>query len=827
MKRRRNQLQPSTFPFMAVLLCAMGSLILLLLILDRRAKLAAQQRAMFAVQQQQGQDAAEHARLLAAQKADWERGRRALHAWLQGEQQQVLDKLSQVQTQSASVQQTIQQHEVRSLQLEKHLQQEQQRLADLKSRVVQRQQLLQQTQTQSEQTRQEMAALSTELQQLEDTIYQLKKLRANSQKTYSLVPYAGPYGDTRQPIYIECCQDRIIFHPDQLTITDQDFSILLVNREIQRRMLALQRAGTGKDDRPYLFLLVRPNGLDSYFAMLALLRSVSFDYGYELIDQDWVLDFSHQGQTLPSSDRPATLAETPPRPGAGTGQLVRGYRTGTGYVADALGGPEGGVIHGLQRGRNRGASFPARGGHEGPPGGTGSGSGPALSLKTLNEGGTLWGASGSARGSPTGVPLAPPSLPVLGRYGTGAAGHGQPPGAVSSNGFPAGEVPGSLPAGVAGGSGSPAGVGRTPGTAQRFMTQPGGLTQYGAGGPGTSPGLTAQHGSGMVPPGMRAGLRQEHGSPGQAPAEPAAANGSAGGAAKTGQSATGPGGGSPPLLPVPLTGGVPGQARLGSPTIPGAAADTAAEPRELPGEGTATPAVTLPTLGRGPQPGDGLIKPAPLPGTPGYPAAGQPQGHDGGAGTAVPGQGQPQGPGQPASAMPGGQPQARMPRQPQRNPGAGVMGSTMSDLEDEVPPPPGPGLPFLHPQKKSAPPPRPVRPLSGSKDWIIPIECKADGVHLPLTRQKFPIALLRSYQARHPLPGSIQELVRRRQSAVRAGEIPYHPMLRFEVYPDGLQAYHLAYPLLERLGHPMVRQNIRKEGDDYYEVLRNALDPSR
>src|SRR5262249_34706201 len=44
--RRRNQLRgPDTFPFLAVLLCAMGSLILVLMELDRRARSAANSRA--------------------------------------------------------------------------------------------------------------------------------------------------------------------------------------------------------------------------------------------------------------------------------------------------------------------------------------------------------------------------------------------------------------------------------------------------------------------------------------------------------------------------------------------------------------------------------------------------------------------------------------------------------------------------------------------------------------------------------------------------------------------------------------------------------------
>lgn len=36
--RKRKKLEVSTFPFLAVLLCTMGSLILLLLVMDKKAK---------------------------------------------------------------------------------------------------------------------------------------------------------------------------------------------------------------------------------------------------------------------------------------------------------------------------------------------------------------------------------------------------------------------------------------------------------------------------------------------------------------------------------------------------------------------------------------------------------------------------------------------------------------------------------------------------------------------------------------------------------------------------------------------------------------------
>ena len=69
--RRRRKLEVSTFPFLAVLLCAMGSLILVLLAMDRKAKLAARAKAELAARK-----VVEEAELLAAaRRAEWEKVR--------------------------------------------------------------------------------------------------------------------------------------------------------------------------------------------------------------------------------------------------------------------------------------------------------------------------------------------------------------------------------------------------------------------------------------------------------------------------------------------------------------------------------------------------------------------------------------------------------------------------------------------------------------------------------------------------------------------------------------------------------------------------------
>ena len=83
--RRRQALQVSTFPFLAVLLCAMGSLILFLLVIDRRAKIVARARAQASLQHVEK----EEERLAAERAAELERRRQELRALLQNQLNQV------------------------------------------------------------------------------------------------------------------------------------------------------------------------------------------------------------------------------------------------------------------------------------------------------------------------------------------------------------------------------------------------------------------------------------------------------------------------------------------------------------------------------------------------------------------------------------------------------------------------------------------------------------------------------------------------------------------------------------------------------------------
>jgi hypothetical protein len=99
------------------------------------------------------------------------------------------------------------------------------------------------------------------------------------------------------------------------------------------------------------------------------------------------------------------------------------------------------------------------------------------------------------------------------------------------------------------------------------------------------------------------------------------------------------------------------------------------------------------------------------------------------------------------------------------------------------------------------------RPLNLNRDWYIPIECRGDGVTLLTTQQHFTLAELAQVRD-NPLLKTMRQMIDRRQARVPPDEPLYRPLIRFQVHGDGLRAYYLAYPVLDRLNVPMMREDL-------------------
>src|SRR5437764_322841 len=138
--------------------------------------------------------------------------------------------------------------------------------------------------------------MTADLESLEQSLADLKAARQREQQTYSLVPYKGKRGDTRRPLYIECTELGIIFHPDKKLVVDSRTAAFQFREEVEKRVAlqteTVKTTSAKTDQTPYLFVLVRPNGISSYYHFLASLQGMKLDFGYEFIEPDWILDFT-------------------------------------------------------------------------------------------------------------------------------------------------------------------------------------------------------------------------------------------------------------------------------------------------------------------------------------------------------------------------------------------------------------------------------------------------------------------------------------------------------------------------------------------------------
>lgn len=419
MRGRRHKLQVSTFPFLAVLLCAMGSLILVLLVMDRKAHRAAQARAQREAAKLVEESArnesarqAEREKLKEQARKEWEKKRDALHDKLTREQVEMQLQMRKIREELQGIAARLHYEQDTTTQLRRKTQ-------DQRSRLQAEEQLLRtlrssakQSENQSKESSQALRRMTLDLLQMEQVLKDLKTSRQREQKTFSVVPYHGRRGENRRPIYVECSADGVVFHPEHKAmplvalIPGSGDAAGNVRAEVERR-IALQRQKLAAlppnvDKTPYLLLLLRPSGVTTYHLFQRALRGLPLDFGYEFIDDDWVLDFPADDE-LPSSQPWMIATKTPARPASPATVPAAGPpRTSTRPRAGApMGGPGGpytGGIRGFRAGEVGGNGSWAKGdaNPSGLPSGTTSGGGSGRGMVGGNGVPGFSGGSGGA-----------------------------------------------------------------------------------------------------------------------------------------------------------------------------------------------------------------------------------------------------------------------------------------------------------------------------------------------------------------------------------------------------------------------------------------------
>ncbi|HYT95157.1 MAG TPA: hypothetical protein VEL76_40950, partial [Gemmataceae bacterium] len=194
MRKRRQVLQVSTFPFLAVLLCTMGSLILLLLVIDRQAKAAARNKARLAAAEVAAKAAAKQQQHAADIQAEQERRRAELHGQLARQRDELLSGVQVARGKVDATARDVEAEEARSRELHRRLDAELARLLATQGELTARRAEAAQVGEKAEGVKGQRVRLAEELAQMERAIQALKELREREKQTYSLVPYKGRRG---------------------------------------------------------------------------------------------------------------------------------------------------------------------------------------------------------------------------------------------------------------------------------------------------------------------------------------------------------------------------------------------------------------------------------------------------------------------------------------------------------------------------------------------------------------------------------------------------------------------------------------------------------
>ncbi|TWU12445.1 hypothetical protein CA54_12690 [Symmachiella macrocystis] len=156
----------------------------------------------------------------------------------------------------------------------------------------------------SQEIQAERKRLLLKIRKTEEKLEELENRRATSPSKYALIPYDGRQGTTRRPIFVECTKKGIRFLPENVFLgpsqlegfTDGYNPLLAGVRALNDHWTRLANAPNALNaEEPYVMLIVRPEGSVTYYMARKFLTEWQEPYGYELIEEDFAWE-------LPAAD---------------------------------------------------------------------------------------------------------------------------------------------------------------------------------------------------------------------------------------------------------------------------------------------------------------------------------------------------------------------------------------------------------------------------------------------------------------------------------------------------------------------------------------------
>ena len=273
----------SLFPFLAVLLCTMGALLVVLVLFSRSVR----QNETAKLDQEQASLVEELE--LTRDSLSWRREQ------LEGVRARTADELATARMQLAGIEEST-----RSLQDEfAKLERTAAALASQAGTVAADDDTLR--------------GVEQRLTSARESLDKARAGRDTKPPAYAVVPYAGRNGTHRRPLYVECCGDGVFLQPEGIRLSPGDFEgppgpgnpLASALRAAREHIVAAQGGTNDPAAQPYPLLLVRPSGVMAYYEAREAIQSWGSDFGYQLIDEDWTLTFPPADPTLAQVEKRA------------------------------------------------------------------------------------------------------------------------------------------------------------------------------------------------------------------------------------------------------------------------------------------------------------------------------------------------------------------------------------------------------------------------------------------------------------------------------------------------------------------------------------------
>ncbi|MFM8570070.1 MAG: hypothetical protein ACKOAU_00595 [Pirellula sp.] len=269
--RHGNDFAPSTFPFLAVLLCVIGALVLLLVINVTNSRASAKN---------QVQDELSQALEQAKEQSDY-----------------LVSISEELRARRELIKKQIESRRSELTRTEDHIDRLEAQIQDALARLK----ALQDSSSRANDAAEKQAQIAELKQQI---ILEKKKLseqiakRKDQTPAFSIIPYDGNNRTTRRPVYLECTEAGVVIQPEGILISIEDLgpphgpgNPLDAALRVLRTAYQAKDAVYGITIPPYPLLLVRPDGIHTYALARSAMAGWDDQFGYELIDAQMPLAY--------------------------------------------------------------------------------------------------------------------------------------------------------------------------------------------------------------------------------------------------------------------------------------------------------------------------------------------------------------------------------------------------------------------------------------------------------------------------------------------------------------------------------------------------------